>query len=110
MLRYMGLYPVGNRKSLRGMALSDRSIIAQRMAGRMGMAGSPGAIQGPLSHASKTPGRLARKMRMKKWAREVGSPTHPCPGLVFSLFCPQPQPGWYPAVWGALVTEPEQQR
>lgn len=36
MLRYMGLYPVGNRKSLRGMALSDRSIIAQRMAGRMG--------------------------------------------------------------------------
>lgn len=65
------------------------------------MAGSPGAIQGPLSHANKTPGRLARKMRMKKkWAREVGSPTHPCPGPVFSLFCPQPQSGWYPAEWG----------
>lgn len=66
------------------------------------MAGSPGAIQGPLSHASKTPGRLARKMRMKKWAREVGSPTHPCPGLVFSLFCPQPNQGGtqqYGAPW-----------
>lgn len=65
------------------------------------MAGSAGAIQGPLNHAGKTHASLARKMRMeKRWVRELGHLPTRLQG--WRSLCSAPAPTrWHLAGWGA---------